>query len=260
MTRDRGISFVAHCCGGYTHPRSHFTRGETKMEATQDRVTVACPKCGYEIRLSLEAFEQARGKKAGCRKCGETFRVGGEGPLARTAGMGVTVDAASVRRAPNPVFVSIPSTSDLPAPLPLPEPVPAPLSAARPEFQCAICTGWFNAQSVYTSSSGYICKRCHAQSSAPAPAQFIHQPPPQQSVVVNNIINAPAQPIERWNPGVAALLSFIFPGLGQMYKGQVINGLCWMIVVGIGYVMLIIPGLILHLCCIIGAATGDRFR
>jgi predicted RNA-binding Zn-ribbon protein involved in translation (DUF1610 family) len=65
--------------------------------------------------------------------------------------------------------------------------------------------------------------------------------------------NAP----RKWSPGVAAVLSFIIPGLGQMYKGQIGNGLVWMIVVIIGYVMMIIPGLILHLCCIAGAASGD---
>lgn len=31
----------------------------------------------------------------------------------------------------------------------------------------------------------------------------------------------------RWNPGVAAVLSFFFPGLGQIYKGQVLSGLMW---------------------------------
>lgn len=28
-----------------------------------------------------------------------------------------------------------------------------------------------------------------------------------------------------WNPGVAAVLSFIFNGLGQIYNGQIIKGL-----------------------------------
>jgi TM2 domain-containing membrane protein YozV len=66
---------------------------------------------------------------------------------------------------------------------------------------------------------------------------------------------AVAQP--KWNGGIAALLSLIIPGAGQMYKGQVGNGLVWLIFVAIGYFMLVVPGLILHLFCIIGAASGD---
>jgi hypothetical protein len=63
----------------------------------------------------------------------------------------------------------------------------------------------------------------------------------------------------RWNPGVAAVLSFIIPGLGQMYKGQVLNGLCWFVLVLMGYPLCVAPGLLLHLFCIIGAASGDPY-
>ena len=42
-----------------------------------------------------------------------------------------------------------------------------------------------------------------------------------------------------------------------MYKGQIFNGLVWLVFVAIGYYMLIVPGVILHLFCIIGAASGD---
>ena len=61
-----------------------------------------------------------------------------------------------------------------------------------------------------------------------------------------------------WSPGVAAVLSLVIPGAGQMYKGQVLNGLVWLIVVVVGYVAMIVPGLILHICCIIGAASGQN--
>lgn len=63
-----------------------------------------------------------------------------------------------------------------------------------------------------------------------------------------------------WNPAVAAILSFFIPGVGQMYKGDVGTGVIWLIVVIIGYIMLIIPGLILHLICIITAASGDPYK
>lgn len=67
----------------------------------------------------------------------------------------------------------------------------------------------------------------------------------------------PAAPQPKWNAGVAAVLSLVIPGAGQMYKGQVGNGLVWLIFVVAGYFMLVVPGLILHLFCILGAASGD---
>ncbi len=68
------------------------------------------------------------------------------------------------------------------------------------------------------------------------------------------------QPQRKWSPGVAALLSFVLPGAGQIYKNEIGTGIIWMIVVIIGYFMLIIPGLILHLICIITAANGDPYK
>lgn len=62
---------------------------------------------------------------------------------------------------------------------------------------------------------------------------------------------------KKWNPGIAALLSLFLPGAGQMYRGKVGVGLLWFIGVIIGYVMFIVPGLVLHLICIFSAASGD---
>ena len=63
-----------------------------------------------------------------------------------------------------------------------------------------------------------------------------------------------------WSPLVAALLSFLIPGLGQLYKGQLLNGVVWFFVVLVGYGLLVVPGLILHICCVCGAAMGDPYR
>lgn len=49
------------------------------------------------------------------------------------------------------------------------------------------------------------------------------------------------------SPGVAGLLSFLVPGLGQIYREQVGKGIAWFVVVLIGYAALIVPGLVLHL-------------
>lgn len=64
-------------------------------------------------------------------------------------------------------------------------------------------------------------------------------------------------PVQRWSPGLAAVLSFFVPGLGQLYKGQIINGIVWFFMVGLGYAALILPGLLLHFFCIVGAASGN---
>lgn len=61
----------------------------------------------------------------------------------------------------------------------------------------------------------------------------------------------------QWNPGVAAVLSFLLPGLGQIYKGQIINGLAWFCLTALGYICCIVPGLVIHFCCILGAASGN---
>jgi hypothetical protein len=78
-------------------------------------------------------------------------------------------------------------------------------------------------------------------------------PPEQPGQIV--VINQP--PVRRWSPGLAAVLSFFLPGLGQLYKGQIINGIVWFVFVGMGYVALVLPGLILHFFCVLGALSGN---
>jgi hypothetical protein len=65
------------------------------------------------------------------------------------------------------------------------------------------------------------------------------------------------QPAQKWSPGVAAVLSLVIPGAGQMYKGSIGGGLLWLLFVVIGYVIMVVPGLILHLICIVNAASGN---
>ncbi|MCL4402737.1 MAG: hypothetical protein M1436_08765 [Acidobacteria bacterium] len=49
-------------------------------------------------------------------------------------------------------------------------------------------------------------------------------------------------------------MSFFIPGLGQIYKGHIGAGIVWLIAVTAGYLMLIVPGVILHILCIVNAA------
>lgn len=58
--------------------------------------------------------------------------------------------------------------------------------------------------------------------------------------------------------GIAAVLSLVIPGAGQMYKGSVLGGLLWLAFVTLGYLCLIFPGILLHLTCIFSAASGQK--
>lgn len=70
----------------------------------------------------------------------------------------------------------------------------------------------------------------------------------QEHIVVN-------QP----SPGVAAVLSFIVPGLGQIYKQQIGVGIIWLLTVSVGYLACILPGLIAHLFCIYDASLDRSY-
>ncbi len=48
---------------------------------------------------------------------------------------------------------------------------------------------------------------------------------------------------------VFALLSFI-PGIGHLFRGKVKKGIGWFMAVTVGYLLFLVPGVILHLMCI----------
>lgn len=66
-------------------------------------------------------------------------------------------------------------------------------------------------------------------------------------------------PQKLWHPGIAAVLSLVIPGAGQIYKGQIFIGLLWLLFVTGAYFLLIIPGIILHVFCILHAYSGDPY-
>jgi TM2 domain-containing membrane protein YozV len=57
------------------------------------------------------------------------------------------------------------------------------------------------------------------------------------------------------SPGLAAALSFLVPGAGQVYAGRIVSGILWFLLVTAGYA-LILPGIFLHLFCIAYAAAA----
>ena len=80
-----------------------------------------------------------------------------------------------------------------------------------------------------------------------------HGPPQRRSETI--VVLHP--PVQKWSPGLAAVFSFFIPGLGQLYKGQILNGIVWFFAVLIGYAALVVHGLILHVFCVIGALSGN---
>lgn len=144
---------------------------------------------------------------------------------------------------------------------PLPPPPPPPRRSAN-LFPCPDC-------GRECSKSAAYCPQCGRPFAAPLPQRqqppppVYNQPAPPQPFAhgpqhIHHYYQQPAQQL--WNPGVAGVLSFIFPGAGQIYKGQVGAGVIWFFVVIIGYLMLFFPGLILHIICICTAASGDSSR
>jgi TM2 domain-containing membrane protein YozV len=63
------------------------------------------------------------------------------------------------------------------------------------------------------------------------------------------------------NPAAAAILSLIVPGAGHLYAGRPLSAVLWFVIVSMGYLLLIIPGIVLHILCIASAAsTAHQLR
>ena len=80
-------------------------------------------------------------------------------------------------------------------------------------------------------------------------------PPPQRAIATITPAPLALRYTREANPGLAALLSLFMPGAGQLYAGRIVGALLWFFVVTAGY-YLILPGLILHLFCIVSAASS----
>ena len=51
-------------------------------------------------------------------------------------------------------------------------------------------------------------------------------------------------------PGVAAVLSVIVPGLGQLYAGRLLAAALWFLGTGFAYWAVLLPGFLVHAVCI----------
>lgn len=56
---------------------------------------------------------------------------------------------------------------------------------------------------------------------------------------------------------MAAGLSLVLPGLGQMFERGFLRGLAWAITVGLGYRWLPLVGISLHILCVLDAHAWD---
>lgn len=57
---------------------------------------------------------------------------------------------------------------------------------------------------------------------------------------------------------MAAIANFFCPGLGHLVLGRPFQALFWLVLVVVGYVAFIFPGVILHIICILDAARQSR--
>jgi len=61
------------------------------------------------------------------------------------------------------------------------------------------------------------------------------------------------------SPGIAAVLSVLLPGLGQVYNGSLLSGAIWFLATGLGYAAVLLPGFLIHAASVWCAYRGARF-
>ena len=54
------------------------------------------------------------------------------------------------------------------------------------------------------------------------------------------------------------LLSLVIPGAGQLYAGRPLTAVAWFMLVSMGYLLLVVPGVLLHILCIASAAGAAQ--
>jgi hypothetical protein len=103
-----------------------------------------------------------------------------------------------------------------------------------------------------------IAKKCKHCNEILDPSLRVALQPMQVNVGIQNVPHTYLARQNRQSQGVAALLSIFWPGAGHIYCGEVGAGIGWMMATFIGYVAFIIPGIILHICCIVAASNTAK--
>jgi len=60
------------------------------------------------------------------------------------------------------------------------------------------------------------------------------------------------------SPGLAAVLSFFVPGLGQLYCGRLMAAALWFLGTGLAYWAVLVPGFFVHAVCIWSAYQSAK--
>ena len=61
----------------------------------------------------------------------------------------------------------------------------------------------------------------------------------------------------KWSRGLAAILSLLIPGVGQIYKRHVGSGILWLIFVPLMFAITWVAGLLVYIACIYDAAVSE---
>ncbi len=61
------------------------------------------------------------------------------------------------------------------------------------------------------------------------------------------------------HPGIAAVLSVLLPGLGQVYAGRLIAGGLWFLGTAMAYSAVLLPGFLVHAFCIWSAYRSAQY-
>ena len=54
------------------------------------------------------------------------------------------------------------------------------------------------------------------------------------------------------------VLSVLWPGLGQIYRGDTSRGFLWMLGTGAAYLCFVVPGIVVHILCVIDAGKAQE--
>jgi len=88
--------------------------------------------------------------------------------------------------------------------------------------------------------------------------RIVPVPPPRAALIPHGVYPLATRGGRPASPALAAVLSLLVPGAGQLYTGNIVSGLLWFMLVAAGYT-LILPGLFLHMICI-ATAAGSAHR
>ncbi len=61
------------------------------------------------------------------------------------------------------------------------------------------------------------------------------------------------------SPGIAAVLSVLIPGLGQVYGGRLLAGALWFLGTCFAYSAVLLPGFLVHAFCVWSAYKGALY-